>query len=196
MKPSGFPVAVQLPECGRVEIRLMEKADGPAVFEFYRTLPEEDRLFLPENPADPAWIERYVSRIDHDQLIPLVALEGERLLGHADLRRRRRGWTRHVGDIRIVVARGCQRHGLGTAMAHQLVRVAIGLGLEKLTAEVVDNQVGAKRAFGHLGFSPEAVLRGHVKDVVGNRRDLVIMANDVSHIWDAMEMLIHDNPPA
>ena len=41
----------------------------------------------------------------------------------------------------------------------------------------------------------EAVLRGHVKDIRGARRDLLILANDVSHIWAAMEALVADTPP-
>jgi RimJ/RimL family protein N-acetyltransferase len=196
MRPSGFPVTATLKNGEKAAIRLMEQGDGPAVFEFFRALPEEDRLYLPDNVADLAWMERYLGRIDYEMLIPVLAEQEGRIVGHADLARWRHGWTRHVGDIRLAVARSHQRHGLGTALAHELVRVAIGLGIEKLTAEIVDNQVGAKRAFGRLGFSPEAVLREHVKDVFGRRRDLVIMANDVSHIWDAMELLIHDNPPA
>jgi len=75
---------------------------------------------------------------------------------------------------------------------HNLVRHAVNVGVDKMVAEVVDNQVGAKRAFAKLGFHEEAVLKGQVKDRHGVRRDLVIMANDVSYLWEAMEALVAD----
>ena len=61
---------------------------------------------------------------------------------------------------------------------------------------MVDNQVGAKRAFGKLGFYPEAVLKGHVKDINGTKRDLVVLANDVSQIWETMESMVSDYSPS
>ena len=62
--------------------------------------------------------------------------------------------------------------------------------------QVVENQVGARKMFRKLGFRQEAVLRGHVKDIHGMKRDLIVGANDVSHIWDAMESLVADFSPS
>ena len=62
--------------------------------------------------------------------------------------------------------------------------------------EVVENQAGARRMFRRLGFRQEAVLRGHVKDINGTRRNLVLASTDVSHIWDAMEALVADFSPS
>jgi RimJ/RimL family protein N-acetyltransferase len=76
-----------------------------------------------------------------------------------------------------------------------LVKLATDQGADKLIVEVVENQVAALRTFQKLGFQQEAVLRGHVKDIRGGRRDLLILANDVSHIWAAMEALVADTPP-
>jgi hypothetical protein len=39
-------------------------------------------------------------------------------------------------------------------------------------------------------------VKGHVKDIHGTKRDLVIMANDLSHIWEAMESFLRDYSPA
>jgi RimJ/RimL family protein N-acetyltransferase len=76
-----------------------------------------------------------------------------------------------------------------------LVKLATDQGADKLIVEVVENQVAALRTFAKLGFQQEAVLRGHVKDIRGGRRDLLILSNDVSHIWAAMEALVADAPP-
>jgi len=100
-----------------------------------------------------------------------------------------------VGELRVAVARAYRRKGLATALAGLLVRLATDQGVDKFIVEVVENQVGALRTFEKLGFHKEAVLRDHVKDRSGMRRDLLILANDVSHIWAAMEALVADAPP-
>jgi ribosomal protein S18 acetylase RimI-like enzyme len=106
------------------------------------------------------------------------------------------GWTVHVAELRVAVAPPMRRNGLGTALARELVRLATRMGIEKMIIQVVENQVGARKMFRKLGFRQEAVLRGHVKDIHGMKRDLIVGANDVSHIWDAMESLVADFSPS
>ena len=196
MQLQGFPVHATLKDRSAVSIQVMEKADGPAVLEFYRGLPEEDRLFLRDDVTSPAWLDRFVASIDHDTVLSLIAVHDGKVVGNGALYRTRYGWTSHVAQIRVAVARRCQKKGLGTALARELVKLAVGFGIEKLVAEVVDNQVGAKRAFEKLGFQPEAVLKGHVKDIHGARRDLVVLSNDVSHIWHSLEAMMADYSPS
>ena len=101
----------------------------------------------------------------------------------------------HVGEVRVAVAPEFRRKGLGHALCRETVRVAIDGGVEKLVAHIIENQLAARRMFDHLGFLQEAVLRDHVKDIRGKKRDIVVMANDVSHIWSAMEALVADYSP-
>ena len=114
-----------------------------------------------------------------------------------------------IGVLASLVVPGKQRIGvlltigvgilgafLGTALARELVRLATRMGIEKMIIQVVENQVGARKMFRKLGFRQEAVLRGHVKDIHGMKRDLIVGANDVSHIWDAMESLVADFSPS
>jgi RimJ/RimL family protein N-acetyltransferase len=196
MNFEGLPAQVRLRTNQALTIRLMELEDGPAVLRFFRALPEEDRLFLRDDVTSPVWLERFLEQVDYHTVIPLVAEHQNKVVANAALYRQRYGWSAHVGEIRVAVARAFQRKGLGTAMAHELVKMATGLGLEKLVVSVVDNQTGARRAFEKLGFRKEAVLRGQVKDVNGSRRDLVILANDVSHLWEAMDALMRDYLPS
>jgi RimJ/RimL family protein N-acetyltransferase len=195
MRLEGFPRDVTLRDGTTVTLRPIEPDDGQALGEFYRDLPEEDRLFLREDVRRPGWAEEFIHSVDFDSIVSLLAEHQERVVGNATLYRSRHGWSAHVAEIRIAVARPFQRHGLGTALASQLVRHAISLGLEKIVAHVVDNQVAAKRAFEKLGFHQDAVLRGHVKDIRGVTRDLVVMSNDVSHLWEAMAALMSDYSP-
>lgn len=195
MRLEGFPKDVTLRDGSTVSLRPIEPDDGESLGEFYRELPEEDRLFLREDVTRPEWPEEFIRSIDFESVVSLIAEHQDRVVGNATLYRSRHGWSAHVAEIRIAVARQFQRHGLGTALASQLVRHATSLGLEKIVAHVVDNQIGAKRAFEKLGFHQDAVLPGHVKDVRGITRDLVVMSNDVSHLWEAMAALMADYSP-
>jgi RimJ/RimL family protein N-acetyltransferase len=196
MKLEGFPKKVSLRDGTEVVIRPMSSEDAAVVLEFFRALPEEDRQYLRDDVTKPEWAERFVHSIDHDSMIPLVAEHAGALVGTATLYRTKHGWTKHVAQIRVSVARTFQRKGLGTSLARVLVRMAIGFGLEKMVAQVVENQVAAIKAFERLGFKKEAVLQGHVKDTYGIKRDLVVMSNDVSHLWEQMEAMVSDFQPA
>ena len=196
MNLSLYPTKVALRDGTTVTVRPMEAKDGLGVLDFFRALPEEDRLFLRDNVTNAEWLDRFVRQIDYNTMIPLVAECEGKVVGNATLQHPLHGWAAHVGELRVAVARAFQHKGLGTLLARELVRIAVDAGLEKMVVSVMDNQIGAKRAFEKLGFHPEAVLKGHVKDSHGAKRDLVIMANDVSHIWEAMVSLTRDYEPA
>lgn len=196
MSLGEYPVPVTLRDGTPVTIRPMELKDGPAVLEFFRKLPAGDRLFLRDDVTTPEWLDRFCRQIDYITLFPLVAEREGRIIGNATLSRTLYGWSTHVGELRIAVARPYQRKGLGTALVRELVKLAQDFGLEKKVAAVMDNQVGAKRAFAKLGFRVEVILKGHVKDIHKRKDNLVIMTNDVSHIWEAMESLVEDYSPS
>ena len=100
-----------------------------------------------------------------------------------------------MGEIRLNVARDRRGKGVGYALAAGVVKLAIDMGLEKMVAYFVASQVAARKTFERLGFRKEAELARQVTDIRGIKRDLFIYANDVSHIWAAMEALVEDFRP-
>ena len=118
-----------------------------------------------------------------------------RICGEATLHRNLHGWSRHVGEIRLSVASDRRGKGLGNTLAAGVVKLAIDLGLEKMVAQLVESQEAARKTFERLGFRQEAELARQVTDIRGAKRDLLIYANDVSHIWSAMEALVEDYRP-
>lgn len=196
MKLEGFPQNVALRDGASVVIKPLDVEEASAVLKFYRSLPEEDRLFLRDDVTKPEWLRRFVARIESGETVSLVAESEGRIVGEATLDRAQHGWTRHVAELRLVVAPALRRSGLGTTLARELVRVATRIGVEKMVIHVVENQVGARKMFRKIGFRQEAVLRGHVKDIHGMKRDLVVASSDISHIWDAMESLVADFSPS
>jgi L-amino acid N-acyltransferase YncA len=195
VKLEGFPQKLTLKDGSHVEVRPLVTADAPALLEFYRALPEEDRLYLKDDVTKPEWLQRFVTMVEHDEVVSLIALMGGKIIGEATLYRALHGWATHVGELRVSVAPKMRRSGLGSALAKDLVKLAIGLGVEKMIVQMVENQLSARRVFERMGFRQEAVLRGHVKDIHGIKRDLVIASNDVSHLWEAMEALVSDFSP-
>jgi L-amino acid N-acyltransferase YncA len=179
VKLEGFPQTLTLKDKTQVLVKPVETGDAPAVLEFYRALPEEDRLYLRDDVTKPEWLERFIAHVKAGEVVSLIAAQGGKV----------------VGEIRVSVEPRLRRSGLGSALARDLVKVAVGLGVEKMIVQMVEGQKPARRLFDKLGFRQEAVLKGHVKDIHGIKRDLVIASNDVSHLWEAMEALVSDFSP-
>jgi L-amino acid N-acyltransferase YncA len=191
----GFPQTLTLKDGGKVVVRALEPAGAAALLAFYRSLPDDERRFLRDDVTKPEWLDRFVAAVQRDEVVSLVAERDGAVVGEASLYRALHGWTAHVGEIRVTVSPKLRRSGLGSVLARDIVKVAIGCGVEKMVAQFVENQAAAVRLFEKLGFRQEAVLRGQVKDTHGIKRDLVVASNDVSHLWEAMEALVSDFSP-
>ena len=189
MAAESFSKEIVLKNGKVVTVRSLLSEDATAMAEFFKALPEDDRLYLRDDVSDPGFTDRFMKRIASHASVPIVALHGGKIVGQGNLYRESHGWMTHVAQIRLVVSRPFQRTGLGKQMAHELVRLAMQIGVDKVIALVMDTQTGAKKAFERLGFVQEAVLKDHVKDLRGKKHSLCILSNDVSHLWDAMEAL-------
>jgi len=188
---SEYPKKVTLRGGPAVTLRPMKAEDAPALLAFFRARPDEARSFLKDDVTQEEVVSRWAREIDYDRVLPILAFEGKRIVGDATLHCQRYGWSRPVGEIRCVVARKFQRKGLGTALLGEIYRHAVGRGLDRIVAQMMESHSGAIAAFRRLGFEREAVLKDHVKDVHGKKHSLVIMSNDLTELWRRMEDLLH-----
>ena len=195
METLDLPCIAHLKNGKGATLALAEASDGPGLLQFYRAMPEEDRLVLKEDVTTSDWLNRFLLKLASGEAISVVGKVGGEIRGEATLHRTFHGWSRHVGEIRLNVDRAARGQGLGLELARHLVKRAIDAGIDKIVAHMVDSQAAAKRTFEKLGFHKEAELPGHVTDIHGKRRDLLIYANDVSHIWSAMEAMLGDFRP-
>jgi RimJ/RimL family protein N-acetyltransferase len=163
----------------RVTLRPMVQADREKMLAFFRGLDEKDLLFLRSDVRDAEVIDRWVNNIDYRRAFPLLAEVEGRIVGDATLHMRRMGWKRHLGNVRVVVAKDFQNKGLATLLINELVELAEEFGLEKLIAEIHLQAQSAMTAFKHAGFSVKAVFEDLVKDFTGRSSDLVVMVCDV-----------------
>ncbi len=180
--------AYTLKDGSKITIRPMLKSDGNKLYDFFIHIPEEDREFLRHDVSDKKLIDKWCKELDYDKVLPLLALDkDDKIIGDASLHSESYGWTRHVGEIRIVVSRLYRGKGLGFALSREIFLVALEKKLSKLIAEMAAEQKGAINVFEKLGFVKEAQLKNHIINHKGFTHDLVIMTNDVKEAVKLME---------
>lgn len=176
-------------------VRPMKHDDFDRVRAFFAALPSADRLFLRDDVTRPEVLARWFANLDYAQKLPLMALDGDAVVGHALLDGEQRGWSRHVAEVRVVVADGYKKRSVGSLLARELFDIANSRGYEKVIARMMDTQTAAQKMFERMGFSVEARLSGHVKSLDGERHDLLIMTCKLDDAWARMEELLADISP-
>jgi len=182
-----YPKTVKLKDETKVELRLMVNEDLDSLFEFYKTIPESDRMFLRVDVTDKKNVERRFGNLNYDSVYPILAFDAGKIIGLGTIFRPAYGWKRNLGEVRVLISPDYQRKGLATIFVRELFFHALRAKIYKLQAEMTENQESAIAAFERLGFRQEARLKKHVTDVRGRRRDLVVMTLDIEDFWYLME---------
>ena len=188
-----YPKEVALKDGTKVAIRTLVPDDFGRLLAFFEALPEEDRVFLRHDVRDPEVIRKWTRDLDLERVIPIVAIDGDELVGNGSLHFMPHECMRHVGHIRLVPARSRRNKGLGALLARELVALAEERDIERLQAHVIEDNVGAVKMFEALGFTKEAVLKGMIKDRSWKVRDLAVMVNDVANLTSIMEEWIQES---
>lgn len=171
-----------------ITIRAMTKNDVNALHDFFTHIPEEDRLFLKHDVSDKKIIEKWAKEIDYNAVLPLLAFDKDnKIIGDATLHMKDYGWSRHIGEIRIVVSRAYRNKGVGLVLSKEIFLAALEKKLSKIVAQMAADQKGAIKVFEKLGFTKEAELKNHIMDLKGQLHNLVIMSNDVKEALKVME---------
>jgi len=189
----NYPKKVALKNGKTVIIRPLKEEDEHALRDFYLTLTPEDRRYLKHDVTNPRLVHEWTHHIDHNYVIPLVAEDSGVIVAAATLHRNPHSWSPHVGEIRLVTHREYRRCGLGMLMAKEIFSIATFLRLEKVIAEMVEDQTAAIRIFEKMGFEREALLRNQVIDHEHQQRDLVIMSAYLSWLWEKIADLVMDS---
>ncbi len=182
-----YPKTVKLKDGTGVTIRPLSKDDFDELLAFFKALSDEDRVFLRHDVRDPEVVRKWTNDINLDRVIPLVALDDDRLVGTGSLHIIPHECMKHVGHIRLVTARSYRNKGLGALITRELVSLATDRNLEKLQAHVIRDNEGAVKMLTRLGFEMAAVLEGMIKDRSWKNRDLAIMVNNVADLDRILE---------
>jgi GNAT superfamily N-acetyltransferase len=182
----SYPRRVTI-DAGDIEFRLMAPADEAAVLDFAQKLSVHDLLFLPRNISEPKVLAAWIKEIERGAITSLLAVMAGRVVGCGTIVRDPLSWSPHVGEIRMVVATDVRGLGVGRALSQETFALALGAGLEKLMVQMTVDQVGAIAIFEGLGFKAEALLRDHVRDLAGNKHDIVVLGHNVAQVQAQLE---------
>ena len=163
-----------------VTLRHMGPADREAMLAFARTLPAHDLLFLPLDITRPEAVDAWLGGIARGTVTTVLAERDGALLGAATIDRGDLDWSAHVGALRVIVSAAMRGKGLGRLLTQEAFALALSLGIEKVTAHMTVDQLGARAVFQGMGFRAEALLRDHVRDREGRTHDLLILSHEVA----------------
>ncbi len=179
MLEENFPKPAKLEDGTRAILRPLIPQDEQALVDFFKSMPEEDMIYLRDEVKDPQVVKHWCQTLDYEVTLPLIAdLEGK-IIGDATLHQEKRGWKSHIGSIRVVIHPQFRGRGIGRALVGELIQLALDIGLVKLDAEFMAEQTRQIAIFEKMGFVQMATLPQHVQDLKGESHDLVIMVYDL-----------------
>ncbi|MCG8461743.1 MAG: GNAT family N-acetyltransferase [Holophagales bacterium] len=162
-----------------VTFRPMVPADKEAMLAFARSLPESDLLFLRTDITRNEVVDVWMREIDGGQTVTIAAEVKGVIAGYCSLHHSESLWTRHLGEILLLVGAEHRGHGLGGWLARQILELAKRFELQKLVAQMTSTQRDAQHLFHDLGFIPEAMLHDWVIDRQGRTHNLIMMSREV-----------------
>lgn len=165
---------IKLNDGQAVLLRPLVREDREALVALFQATSEEDRRFLQHDVTDAALVRSWAEDIHYEQVLPIVAEIGGRIVGEVILRFGRRS-TRHIAEVRIFLERAMRGKGLGTMMLKEMIALARQAGLHYLLAQVVLDQPDVIKAFQNLGFQMEATLRDYFMTEDGRTHNVVFL---------------------
>lgn len=178
---------VTLRDGSTVTVRRMQPDDVQRSFEFFCSLPEEDRKYLRVDVTRRDLVERRTLELDERRVVRVVAEHDGEIVADGSLELEGHGWGNNVAEVRLIVARQWQRFGLGTVVARELFHLASQHRVDRIVARLMRPQVGAHRIFKRLGFHEEFLIPEQIRDQSGVWQDLIIMRCPLDDLWRELE---------
>ncbi|MBL6765232.1 MAG: GNAT family N-acetyltransferase [Verrucomicrobiae bacterium] len=155
--------------------RPLKPGDHAAFHEFFTALPAEELLHIKHRVTDHDVVKQWCEHIDLGHNLPLVALDGAKIVGVCTLHQNLGGWKRHIGRISSHAHPQYRGKGLGYKLVEQVIDIARQCGLQRLEAEFMGHQTQAMKLCAHLGFAELYRLEDYVKDMQAIEHDYVVM---------------------
>lgn len=162
-----------------IHFRMMTPDDFKTVLRFANSLPESDLIYLRLDITDPGVVERWVENVRTGATTTIIAEENGRMAGYGSLHTDGPYWTRHHGEVRLMIAPAFRAKGIGHLLFRVLSEVARDKGLDRVVAQIPANQPRVREMLESLGFAPAALMTDWLKDRNGRTHDLVIMSKEL-----------------
>ena len=175
-----YPKDIKLKDGSKVKLRPLKRTDEKEFHALFLTIPEQERMFIKHRVTDLEVIQDWCQNIDLGRNLPLLATDGNKILGVATLHQQLGGWKRHIGRVSVLVQPKVRGRGIARALIQEIVDVARATGLEKVEAEFIGGQETAVHMFAMLGFSELWRREDYVKDMQAIAHDYVLMGLDLT----------------
>jgi RimJ/RimL family protein N-acetyltransferase len=160
-----------------ITFSLMSEADREALLRFTKSLPESVIVFLRMDISRPEIVDLWLQNIDKGFTSTVLAYEGDEIVGYGSLHYNKMLWTRHLGEIRILVKEELREDGeLEHRLASEVFGLGKELGLHRITAQIPATQPRVRAMYERLGFQPEALLSDWLMSSDGSTHDLLVMS--------------------
>ena len=189
-KGSAMKKNLKLEDRTEVLIRKMTGKDLTRSLAFFRSLSDEDRTYLRRNVTKREVVKERLREVESGTVSRLVAVAEAKIVADGTLEFSGQEWKKHVGELRLIIARDYRRRGLGIQMARELFLLAASARVEEIMVRMMRPQKAARSIFRKLGFRQEVVLPDYVKDLSGEKQDMILMRCDLEALWGEMEDLI------
>lgn len=163
-----------LKDGGRVLVRPLAIDDRQPLHELFQNTSSEDRRYMRHDVANPSVIDGWIDHMDHEHVLPLVAVVGNHLVGVASLHFKE-GPARHRAEVRVFLSKEFRQLGVGSRVLQGLIETARRRGHYLLEVEIVSDQAHLIKAFRNLGFETRAVFEDYFMMPDGELRDVAHM---------------------
>ena len=170
----NFREMITLKDGAYILLRPMIADDGQRLVEFYTAVSDEDLRYFRHYVKDPVLVQEWSDHLDYGKALPVLALAKDRVVGSASLHFFE-GPKRHIGEVRLFLARDYRKRGLGMKMIRALIDLARKHGLSILTAEIIADMTKFVKAFEQVGFKSMCTLDDYFMFPDGDSCDVVLM---------------------
>ena len=163
---------VELKDGRVVTLRLLEISDADRLLDMFSTMSDK-ALEWGMPPYTRETIDRWLSNIEN--LIPLIAVFNEKIVGYAAVFKHTHSRERGVSDIGIYLHQDFHGVGLGTAMTETILPIAKHQGLHRIGLHVVEDNVAAVKLYQKIGFVIEGTIRDAYYGADGKYHNMLVM---------------------
>jgi ribosomal protein S18 acetylase RimI-like enzyme len=158
------------------EVRPGRPGDARSFMDLWQGVVAERRFVRTDTVGGSlrSYRRRYFRRTWTLGQVSLVAVAGDRVVGHLTASREEGPVTRHVATLGMAVAPEWRGRGVGSALLAEAIRWARAMGVEKLALSAYPDNHAALALYRKFGFQEEGRLTGHSKKAIGYMDEIVM----------------------
>jgi RimJ/RimL family protein N-acetyltransferase len=176
---ADLPEAVSLADGRTFALKAMGPEDREQLQGFAESLSADDMLALHSDITQAAVVDRWLTDIQMGRTLTILAQDGLVLAGLGSLYLGATSWSRHIGEIQVIVDPTHRGVHLGQRLSEAVLAVADQMGLARVVAQIPNDHPAVHGAFQRLGFESIALLPGFALGPGGEERDLLLMSHEL-----------------